>query len=157
VKLDDAIKEVVRARKRLADDQGRLARKNARAAVKAAVATVLRAMDREYPLVRKDRVARAAMTPLAKRRRENRRRQSMALVSATDAAVLASCNVRVTPSKEDPVRAPGQRSGTLWSVPTWAAKALKSGASGEAIRTATRSAVARRKLDAFLRLKGVTP
>lgn len=142
--LDDAVTEIARARKRLEDHQGRLARKNARAALKAAVATVLRAMDREYPLIRKERVARVAMTPLAKKRRERRRQSAYATVSATDAAALAACGVRVT---QPDVR------NAVWRVPLWARQAQRGGIAATEIRRAIRSPAARKQIAALLRLK----
>jgi hypothetical protein len=143
VKLDDAVAKVARARKRLEDDQGRIARKNARAAVKTAVASVLRAMDREYPLIRKERVVRAAMTPLAKKRRERRRRMEYAMVVAADAARLAACGVRVT--QPDP--------GGEWRVPRWAYEAMRGGVADREIRAAVHSQSVRRRIFALLRLR----
>jgi hypothetical protein len=145
VNLDDAITEIARARKRLADDQGRLARKNARAAVKAAVATALRAMDREYPLLRKERVVRAAMTPLAKKRRERQRRMAVSAVTSAMAAELAALGVRVEPASAN--------DGKLWYVPVWAARALTAKIGATEIRRAIRSRSVRNRIEALLRLR----
>lgn len=141
--LDDAIAEIGRARKRLEDDQGRLARKNARAAVKAAIATALRAMDREYPLVRKERVVRVAMTPLAKKRRERAKRLACAVVNATSAATLATCGVRAT----------GPDAKGDWRVPLWAKRALDAKIDAAEIRRAVYSAPVRKRIEALLKLR----
>lgn len=146
MKLDDAITEIGRARRRLEDDQGRLARKNARAALKAAVATILRAMDREYPLIRKERVARVAMTPLAKKRRERRRRMQFATVLQNHLGPFVACGVKITPNGD-----------TSWRVPRWAFDALRGGIPASTIREAVRSPAARKQIAALLRLKSQAP
>lgn len=146
--LDDAIAEVARARRRLADDQGRLARKNARAALKNAIGTALRAMDREYPLIRKERVVRVAMTPLAKKRREKRRLMEHTVATAAVAATLAACGVRVA-------QPDGGRSG-LWMVPAWAYRALGAKISADEIGRAVRSRSVRNRIEALLRLQNGT-
>jgi len=153
VTLDDAITEIARARKRLADDQGRLARKNARAAVKAAAATALRAMDREYPLLRKERVVRAAMTPLAKKRRERQRRMAVSAVTSAMAAELAALGVRVEPASANDVEPASANDGKLWYVPVWAARALTAKIGATEIRRAIRSRSVRNRIEVLVRLR----
>jgi len=152
VTLDDAITEIARARKRLADDQGRLARKNARAAVKAAAATALRAMDREYPLLRKERVVRAAMTPLAKKRRERAKRMTSMDVTNVEAVTLATAGVKVA---KNPAASP-TNGVTVYSAPRWAVRALRAEISTTEICRATRSRSVRARIEALLRLRNAS-
>lgn len=146
--LDDAIREIARARKRLAEDQGRLARKNARAAVKAAIATALRAMDREFPLVRKERVVRVAMTPLAKKRRERAKRLQTMEITSVEAIALAVAGIKVadtglTNNNGDKIR----------NAPRWAVRALRAGVSSTEILRAIRSRSVRARIEAIVRLR----
>lgn len=147
--LDDAITEIARARKRLEDDQGRLARKNARAALKAAVSTVLRTMDREYPLIRKERVVRVKMTAAAKERRARNRWNRLpghTSVASDTAAILSTLGVTC-------VRAPSVDT-VAWKAPRWAVHALLTlKMTHGQIRHAARSATERRRITALLRLK----
>jgi 4'-phosphopantetheinyl transferase EntD len=99
-------------------------------------------MDREYPLVRKERVVRAAMTPRAKKRRASRRQKEYAMVTSAAAAALAACGVKVT--RPDPEG--------LWRVPRWASNALRANIPHATIRTAIRSQKVRRQIEAMIRL-----
>ena len=147
--LDDAITEIARARKRLADDQGRLARKNARAAVKAAAATALRAMDREYPLLRKERVVRAAMTPLAKKRRERAKRMTMVTCTSPEAVALAKIGVQVVMDhKTSPAN-----TAAIYNAPTWAVRGMRAGVSLSEIGRAIRSRSVRNRIEVLVRLR----
>lgn len=140
-RLDDAIANVYRARKRLASEQGRLARKNARAAVKAAVATVLRAMDREFPLIAKERVVRVSMSPIAKKRRQRAKRIALVLVLSAEALTLATMGIKVVSSEKET------------RAPSWVVRALRSGIAPAEIKRAVRSRTVRNRIEAAVRLK----
>jgi hypothetical protein len=146
VKLDDAIAEVARARKRLEPEQGRIARKNARQAVKLAIGTVLRAMDREYPLVRKERKIRVAMTPLAKKRRETAKRVRMMIISPEEALKLAAVGIKI--GSED-----HGHHGPKPAVPSWIGRALETGVAPAEIKRGIRSRSIRARIEAMTRLR----
>lgn len=163
VNLDDAIAEVARARRRLADDQGRLARKNARAALKNAIGTALRAMDREYPLIRKERVVRVAMTPLAKKRRERVKRVGLMLVTSAEALALATMGIKVLASEKESLRlkAPNGTTGVATPIqnlfaPSWVVRALRTGVATAEIKRAVHSRTHRARIEALLRLQNGT-
>lgn len=150
--IDEAIRDLERASRTLQEDQGRIARANARTRVKQALRRVVAAMDATFPLIRKERVIRASMTPIAKKRRERARRlqtfTSTVAVSNGVAVSLIALGVRV-------VKNPDTRDTTKpFRAPPWAAKAYEQNVvSHQAIRQATRSTTARRKIEALLRLR----
>lgn len=158
--LDEAVTEVARARKRLAAEQGRLARKNARAAVKAAVATVLRAMDREYPLIRKEVVVRVSMSPIAKKRRERAKRMTIAQVPTDLALRLSSIGVKIISSKAEALVLNGPNGVPNAATPiqqhfapTWVVRACRVGISLDEIQRAIRSRSRRERIEAAVRLR----
>jgi hypothetical protein len=150
--IHDAIRDLERACRTLQAEQGRLARANARTRVKRAVKRVIATMDEEFPLIRKERVIRASMTPIAKKRRERARRlrtfTSTVAVSNGVAVSLIALGVRV-------VKNPDTRDATKpFRAPPWAVKAYEQNVvSHQAIKQATRSTTARRKIEALLRLR----
>lgn len=158
--LDDAIAEVARARRRLTDDQGRLARKNARAALKNAIGTALRAMDREYPLIRKERVVKVSMSPLAKKRRARAKRVALLMVTNAEALTLATMGIKVVATEKESLtlKAPNGTTSVATPIqnhfaPSWIVRALRTGIAAVEIKRAVRSRPVRERIEAFLRLR----
>lgn len=93
-RMQPAYRELARALGRLEDAQGRIARKNARAAVKAAQRKLVALVDKHYPGQRKPAKTRKRRTP---EQRENQLRKD-GWVSAEHRAILsriAAAGIRV--------------------------------------------------------------
>lgn len=148
MKVDDAIAKLLKAKKRLEPEQGRIARRNARTATLAALTAVRKALDEEFPAIRKERRVTVAMSQEAVARRRKRRVATEFLkVSAADAAALQGAGVKATlPAGCDPA--------TGWLVPKWAGIAYRRGVGTKQIKKAIRSPKERKKIEAYIRLGG---
>lgn len=114
------IRELQIALGRLAPSQGRVARRNARDAVKKALKKVRMAMDRDYPAILKPRSAQPNIPLSPERWRARMRRRgyrSLALPNLTGVlANLAAAGVKVVVEKHDGTVVGAQ---TYWA-PIWA-------------------------------------
>lgn len=145
--ITDAIRDLERAARTLQEEQGRLARSNARSRVKRAAKRVLAAMDSAFPIIRKERVLRVSMTPLAKKRRARAKRVNVALVTLDEALKLAGLGIKTKPYTGGGVHGPRHE------VAPWAARALRGGIPTETIKQAVRSSAVRDRIEALLRLR----
>lgn len=149
--LDDALTTLLRARRLLDNEQGRIARRNARDAVKAALRTVVRALDAEYPVMRKERRLRVSMSEVAKLRRQRQKAMTRTMITPAEAVTFASLGIKV-----ETVEIPASSSTTIpttrYEAPRWAARALRAGVAKNEIANAIRSTSVRKRIDAFVRL-----
>lgn len=146
--LDDAITKLTKARKRLEAEQGRIARRNARAAVCTAIRQVRAALDTDYPVDRKPRVVRVQMTAFAKERRKRQKLRSplVKAISTEMAAEFMAAGLPVTRGSLGTV--PG------WFVSAWIVDAHKRlGMTPQAIAPAVRSRREHAKITTALRLR----
>lgn len=148
--IHDAIRDLERAARTLQEEQGRIARANARTRVKQAARRVLAAMDATFPIIRKERVVRVSMTPLAKKRRQRARRVNLTLVTIEEALKLAGLGVKTEPYTG------GGTTGPRHEAPSWAVRALRGGIAPETIKRAVRSAAIRDRIEGLLRLRQPT-
>jgi hypothetical protein len=140
-----ALTQLVRVCQGLQPQQGRIARRNARGRVKKAVAAVLAAMDREFPLIRKERVQRAPTTALGRRRRRLAALADYRSVTRNMALDLLAAKV--------PVKTMGTPPNT-WFVRKWILAAIEDGGIPLAtITKAARSRTGKAKILALLALK----
>lgn len=149
--IDDALTTLLRARRTLDHEQGRIARRNARDAMKAALRTVVRVMDAEYPVIRKERRLRVSMSPVAKLRRQRAKTMTRMLVTPSEALMLASLGIKI-----ETVEIPGTSTTiptTRYEAPRWAVRALRAGVAKNEIAAAIRSTAVRKRIDAFVRLR----
>lgn len=141
MKLDDAIRDLEVARKRLVDEQGRIARRNARRAVMAALKKARAALDTEYPAERK---------PVAKRKKPNPRRKYRGKVEIEPIDVRELLLSGVKPSAFTRAH-PG---GTRIYAPSWMVRAMRAGIDPKLIAKAVRSQKVRKQIDGLIRLRG---
>jgi hypothetical protein len=145
--LGDALATLLRAHRALDYEQGRIARRNARDSVKAALRAVLRIMDREYPVMRKERKVRVSMSPVAKLRRQRAKTMTRTQVTAAEAVTISSLGINV-----ETVQATGS-STIVYEAPCWAVRALRAGVAKNEIADAIRSTAVRKRIEAFVRLR----
>lgn len=152
--LDDAMKKLTQARKRLEAEQGRIARRNARTAVMAALRSVRAALDEEYPAVRKERKVRVKMTGEAIERRRRRKLARMRPIDTQTAAEFALHKIPVEVVHQKTKH--GQPLSSSWYVDAWVLRARRV-ADIKLVAEAVRSPKARKKIEAMLRLGGAHP
>lgn len=139
--VDSAMKKLQAARKRLAEPQGRIARRNARQAFLAALRDARKAIDDDYPHIRKP----------SKPRRKRPKKKSVATISQQAHRQLLAAGVRPRNFTEEKIA--GEIAHKIWA-PAWMAKAWYAGVKPKTIAKAVRSNVIRRRVVAVILLGG---
>lgn len=148
MKIDDAIAKLLKAKKRLEPEQGRIARRNARAATLAALAAVRKALDEEFPAIRKERRVAVSMAKEAIQRRAKKKLSKLSRVELPTVLRLHECGVRTVTRK-------GFAPNETWHYgPSWAVNALRAKVEPAQIKKAIRSPKERKKIEAYIRLGG---
>lgn len=144
MKVDDAIAKLMEARKRLDEPQGRIARRNARQAYLAALRSCRKAVDDEYPVMRK---------PITNRRKPNPRRavkNKQAISQQTHRQLLAA---GVKPSSFIERGKAGDTSHKIYA-PKWMVSLWKANLAPKEIAACCRSIKKRRRALVIARLGG---
>lgn len=154
--IDEAIKRLSKARKKLDAEQGRVARRNARQAVLAALRAVRGALDAEFPAYRKPKAITVKMdraSALARKKQRLAQKGAVRITAATAANLLAA---------DVPVESVTER-GTAQGMPTrvthyyverWVVAAIQMGLSRKSVAYAVRSRSERAKINGAMRLGG---
>lgn len=150
--LTDAIRDVERAARTLAPEQGRIARRNARRRILSALARVRRALDTEAPAIRAAPSKRRANRTIHERMRDLER-DGWQELGPNDATVLARCAVAgIKPRVFDvPVSKGVTRPRSF--LPAWAVQIAQKIVDPSKLLEARRSATVRAGLLALLTLK----
>jgi hypothetical protein len=138
--LDDAIDRLLKARKRLKDDQGRIARRNARQNALRALRQARAALDVEYPSIAKPRRKARKAKPRGARLRNMSRLgtgQALRLIEAG----MSRNQFEFIDTKD------------VYAA-TWITRAMRAKIGVKLIVEAVRSQKKRRQINATLRLKG---
>lgn len=141
MKVDDAIEKLAKARKRLKDEQGRIARRNARRAYLDAVRSVRQAVDDEYPVMRK---------PVVRRRKPNPKRAVRGKQIITREMHRQLLAAGVSPS-QFVERGSDDPHPTIFA-PTWMMRAYHAGVDLKLIAEGVRSIKMRNRIRAIVRL-----
>ena len=154
--LDEAIKKLTQARKRLDAEQGRVARRNARQAFLAALRAVRGALDAEFPAHRKPRKVTMKMDRASAIARKKRRlaQEGAVRVTATTAANLLAANVPVERVTERGTSQGMPTRVTHYYVERWVVAAIQMGLSRKNVAEAVRSRSERAKINGAMRLGG---
>lgn len=137
--LDEAMKKLAKARKKLKDDQGRVARRNAREKFLRYLRTARQAVDEEYPSIPKKRVSR---------RKKDPRRQVRGKVTIPRELHRQLLAAGISPAQ---FVERGKGTPTVWA-PKWMKRAYDAGFDPKAIAAAVRSQKKRRKMMTIVRL-----
>jgi len=152
-KLGQALTELLRARRHLGDGQGRIARRNARDDLKKHLKLVTKALDVEYPAIRKEPRVRLLRTAAAKRRRKNKLARERMRMRPEEAVTLTAAGIKVQTVQV--LTADGRDSNapvTRYEGPRWAVQALRAKVAAEEIKRAIRSRTIRSRIEALVRL-----
>lgn len=131
MKIEDRLKRLQKELKRLRPDQGRLARKNGRAAVLAQLRALREDVDREFPVIKKDKSAPrkkglTGMSALARKNELCRRARKAGYVPLSATSALGTWHAdyaaRLFRQHKIPCRLipGGQIGGTVEWWPAWA-------------------------------------
>lgn len=146
--LDEAIAKALKARKRLREDQGRIARRNARAATLTALRQVRAALDEQYPVIRKENVKRRKPRSLNQRKKGMLRINSKTMIDLLKAGVGQQQFLSIT---SDGTTFPTE---PVYYAPAWMVRALNAKIDIRLVADAVRSQKKRRQINAMLRLSG---
>jgi hypothetical protein len=139
-RLERSLDELQRQAKRLSEDQGRIARRNARNAVLEALRACRSALDREFPLEKKPVKRRKKRS--AQRREEEFQRNWAPIVASTERFVqIQRAGIKVIARNDVNATTPTTR----WFAPRWAVFAPP-GTTVEELRRARRSPTERKAL-----------
>lgn len=141
-RTDKAIKKLREASRRLDDPQGRVARRNARKAMLAALRGIRQAMDAEFPVIRK------AMTS---RRKPDPKRAAKGRARISQQAHRQLMAAGISPSAFVERGKAGQNSHTILA-PEWMVTVMQARFGPKTIAKATRSIKYRRRLLAAIKL-----
>lgn len=145
-KLDNALDRMDRAYNRLKPEQGRQGRNNARAKFLAALRDARKALDEEYPNIRKER----------KRRRKPKHPKQLGWkrIDTMTRDILERKGVSERRFRYAHVPlGPGRRSNAKgWWTEAWIRRAVDAGMSPEQIAAASKGGKARKRLNAAMRL-----
>ena len=148
--LDDAIDRLQKARKRLAAEQGRIARRNARAAVLTTMRALRSALDAEYPAERKPRKVTVKMDRESIALRRKKKLAKMVNVESTQAIDLMALDVPVQ-------RHALPEGGMRFFVERWVSDAMRHHIPNKTIAAAVRSRSTRRRILSLVRLGAAQP
>lgn len=140
VTLDEALKRLEKARKRLKEEQGRVARKNARERFLRYLRTAREAVDEEYPVIRKK---------TTRRRKPNPKRAVRGKVTIDKELHRRLLAAGVATSRF--VERGSGRTATVYA-PAWMPKAYGKGFTVKQIASASKSPKARRRMMTLVRL-----
>lgn len=152
MKVDDAIAKLLKAKKRLEPEQGRIARRNARTATLAALAAVRKALDEEFPAIAKPRRIAVSMSKEAVQRRAKRKLYGYVKIELPTVLRLHECGVKTV--RRPSATAPKAMSEGAHYGPRWAVDALRAKVEPAQIKKAIRSPKERKKIEAYIRLGG---
>jgi hypothetical protein len=143
MKVDDAIAKLLKARKRLKAEQGRIARRNARRAYLAAVRSVRQAVDDEYPVMRK---------PVTRRRKPNPKRavRGKSIITREMHRQLLAAGVSPSQFVERGLKLDDSKITVF--APTWMLRAYHAGVDLKLIAEGVRSRKVRNRIRAIVRL-----
>lgn len=143
MKVDDAIDKLNAAYKRLAPEQGRIARRNARRAYLDALRSLRKALDDEFPAIRK---------PVTNRKKPDPRRavRGKDVIPQWMHRELLAAGVR--PAQFVERGRAGETSHRIYA-PRWMHQAARAGIAPQLIAQAVRSQKIRKRIDAMVRLR----
>lgn len=142
MKVDDALQKLRKARKRLQEDQGRIARRNARQAYLQALRTCRKAVDEQYPVIRK---------PVKRRRKPSPKRAIRNKTRVSEQMHRQLLAAGVSPSQFIERGKAGNTDHAIYA-PRWMVRAYRSNIAVDVIARAVRSQKVRRRINTILRL-----
>jgi hypothetical protein len=146
MKIDHAIARLIKASKKLHEEQGRIARRNARKEYLEAVRHARKAVDQEYPVIRK---------PVTKRRKKDPRRAVKGKARISQQIHRQLLSAGINPSQFVERGKAGETSHVIYA-PRWMERAWRAEVGLDIIAKAVRSMKLRRRIDGIVRLKGVS-
>lgn len=151
--LSDAIREIERAARTLAPEQGRIARRNARGRVLRALKAARGAMDRAFPAIRPEgRKRRAPRSPSEQIR--HLKKTGWEEMLPNEVAIVARCSAAGVKAKviNLPTDSSGKVTKAITLLPEWAAEIARRYADDKKLVEAKKSKKVRDGLMAILNL-----